>query len=444
MTINDLIKSSGFEAVGNQIYTLIERLFPICRSITGNGVRQTLKIIFEHIPLEIHEVPTGTQVFDWTVPKEWNIRDAYVKDAKGRRVIDFKQSNLHVVNYSVPINKKVARKKLLNHVFTIPEQPEWIPFRHTYYKEDWGFCIAHKTLSELQDDEYWVCIDSSLDDGFLTFGEFFCQGEIDDEVVIFTHTCHPSLCNDNLTGIGIAAFLADWVRSAPRRYSYRFLFCPTTIGSITWLAMHEAQVNKIKSGLILTGLGDSGRFTYKKSRQGDSDIDRTVVHVLRSSSKAFEISDFSPFGYDERQFCSPGFNLPFGCLMRTANGKYPEYHTSGDDLDFIGRKNLAESLKTCIDTIKAFEGNKIYTNTNPKCEPLLGKRGLFKAAGRKHQPPEEQFAILWVLNLSDGYHSLLDIAERSGIGFDVIKGAADALIRCGLLKEETDKGLSNR
>jgi aminopeptidase-like protein len=442
MTITNLTTTIDPNAIGEQIYSLMKELFPICRSITGNGVRETLKIIGKHIPLEIHEVPSGTEVFDWTIPKEWNIRDAYVKDSKGARVIDFKQSNLHVVSYSVPVNKKMAREELLSHIFTIPEEPELIPFRNSFYKEDWGFCIEHKRLCDLNDHEYDVCIDSTLEDGFMTFGEFFLQGRTDDEIVIFTHTCHPSLCNDNLTGISVATFLAEWVRASSRHYSYRFLFCPTTIGSITWLALNEPQLYKVKSGLILTGLGDSGGFTYKKSRKGDSMIDRTVAQVLCALGKPFEIYEFSPFGYDERQFCSPGFNLPFGCLMRTPNGKYPEYHSSGDGLGFISQKNLAESLKTCINIIESLENNRCYFNTNPKGEPQLGRRGLFRAAGRKHQPPEEQFAILWVLNLSDGFHSILDIVERSGLKLELVKRAADILITCGLLQESPDNDTS--
>lgn len=424
---------------GEEIYEFITELYPICRSMTGDGVRQTLNIIGQKIPLQIQEVPTGTTVFDWTVPKEWNIKDAYVKNLKGRRIIDFKESNLHVVGYSVPIRKKVSLEELRRHLYTLPDHPEWIPYRYTYYIEDWGFCVAHSKLDALQEAEYEICIDSKLEDGFLTLGECFIKGEIEDEVVIFTHTCHPSLCNDNLSGIGVSTFLADWLISQPKQYSYRFLFCPTTIGSITWLALHEQEVHRIKHGLILTGMGDAGGFTYKKSRQGDSEIDRAVSYALHASGKNFQILDFSPFGYDERQFCSPGFNLPFGCLMRTPNGEYPEYHTSGDNLDFIGAENLAESLSICTDIIELLEFNDTYLNTNPKCEPKLGKRDLFKSAGRKHQPPEEQFALLWVLNLSDGSHSLLDIAEKSGINFELVKRAAIKLLDCGLLREKLER-----
>jgi len=439
MTINDLIDSVDYNAVGKEIYALIEKLFPICRSITGDGVRQTLKIISEHIPIELHDVPSGTEVFDWTVPKEWNIRDAYVKNLNGKRIIDFKKSNLHVMGYSIPIRKKVSLEELKRHLYTLPDHPDWIPYRHSYYKEDWGFCIQHSKLNDLQDAEYEVCIDSSLKDGFLTLGELLLKGEVDDEVVIFTHTCHPSLCNDNLSGIGVATFLAKWFLKVPRRYSYRFLFCPTTIGSITWLALHEKEVDRIKHGLILTSLGDPGGFTYKKTRRGGAEIDRCVINVIKHSEKPFEVYEFSPFGYDERQFCSPGFNLPFGCLMRTPNGKYPEYHTSADNLNFVTAKNLGGSIEICADIIIILEQNRLYISRNPKCEPQLGKRGLFRSSGRRHLPPDEQFALLWVLNLSDGSKSLLDISDRSGISFDQIKKAANALLYSGLLQESAEK-----
>jgi len=442
MKLSKLKNKFDLNRQGRQIYDLIAELYPICRSMTGDGVRQTLNIIGRKIPLQIQEVPTGTSVFDWSVPQEWNIKDAYIKDLKGRRIIDFKESNLHAVGYSVPVKKRVSLEELREHLYTLPEYPEWIPYRHTFYDKNWGFCLAHNKLDELQEKEYEICIDSTLEDGYLTLGECFIKGEVEDEVVIFTHTCHPSLCNDNLTGIGISAFLADWLRGQPRRYSYRFLFCPSTIGSITWLALNEKKVNKIKHGLILTGMGDSGNFTYKKSRQGDTQIDRAVSYVLRTYGKNFQILEFSPFGYDERQFCSPGFNLPFGCLMRSANGKYPEYHTSGDNLDFISAENLGESLKICSDILELLESNNIYLNTNPKCEPKLGKRGLFKTAGRKNLPPEEQYALLWVLNFSDGFHSLLEIAEKSEIDFDLIKKAANKLLDCDLLKEISKKKTS--
>ena len=424
-------ESSG---TGELIHQFIRELYPICRSITGDGLRQTLGIIKTKIPIQTHEIPTGTTVFDWTIPKEWNIRDAYIKNSNGKKVLDFKQCNLHVVGYSVPVRQKMTLGRLREHLYTLPEHPDWIPFRHSYYKEDWGFCLAHRKLLQLKDDEYEVCINSSLESGSLTLGEYYIEGESDDEVLIYAHTCHPSLCNDNLSGVGLAVFLADWLRSCRRRYSYRFLFAPTTIGSIAWLALHEAEVRRIKHGLILACLGDPGGFTYKKTRRGDAEIDAVVTYTLSTLGKPYQTIDFSPFGYDERQFCSPGFDLPVGCLMRTPNGKYAEYHTSADDLEFIRPEYLADSFRSTVEILKTVESNQRFVNQCPKCEPQLGKRGLFRPAGREHQPPLDQFALLWVLNLSDGHHSLLDIAVRSGLPFTAIKQAADLLQEHELLE----------
>ena len=319
---------------GRDMHRLVTELYPICRSITGDGVRETLRRIGQHIPLSVHEVASGTPVFDWTVPKEWNIRDAYIKDASGKRVVDFKRSSLHVVNYSVPVRRTMSLEELKPHLFTLPEHPDWIPYRTSYYKESWGFCLSHRQLAELAAGEYEVCVDSSLVDGHLTYGECFLPGETSDEVLFSSHVCHPSLCNDNLSGVSLAFFLAKYLQSRPHRYSYRFLFAPATIGAIAWLAKNERQTERIKHGLILTCVGDAGRMTYKKSRRGNAEVDRAVAHVLKHGGE-HEITEFSPWGYDERQFCSPGFNLPVGCLMRTPNGRFPEYHTSADNLEFV-------------------------------------------------------------------------------------------------------------
>ena len=298
-------------------------LFPICRSITGNGVRQTLQILKKHIPLEICNVPTGTRVFDWTVPREWNITDAYVKNSRGERVIDFRRSNLHVVNYSVPIKRRMSLAELRPHLFTLPDKPDWIPYRTSYYHENWGFCLSHNQLMRLPDEEYEVCIDSSLEPGFLTYGEYLLPGEISDEVLISCHVCHPSLANDNLSAIAVVPFLAKHLSSVKHRYSYRFLFIPGTIGSITWLSQHEAHTSRIKHGLVLASVGAGDKFTFKKSRRGDTEIDQAVGNVLRHSGSSYDIVDFLPYGYDERQFCSPGFNLPVGCLMENTERTFP-------------------------------------------------------------------------------------------------------------------------
>jgi aminopeptidase-like protein len=428
------------DAIGREMHRLMEELFPICRSITGAGVCDTLKIIEKHIPLSINNVASGTKVFDWRVPKEWNIYDAYIKNSKGEKIVDFKNSNLHILNYSIPVNKKVLLQELKEHLFSLPEYPDWIPYRTSYYNENWGFCLSHNQLSMLKDEEYEVVIDSSLTDGNLTYGEYLIRGEKEEEMLISCHVCHPSLCNDNLSGISVAVFLAKHLDEVKTRFSYRFLFIPATIGSITWLAENEHHVSKIKHGLIAVNLGDLGNFTYKRSRQGNAEIDQVVINVLKNSGKNYEIIDFIPYGYDERQFCSPGFNLPVGSLMRTPHGEYPEYHTSADNLEFVKPQQLVESLLLYQSVLNVIDNNTKYLNLNPKCEPQLGKRGVYREIGGLNDNGNKQMAILWVLNLSDGQNSLLDIADKSGLPFDLLKEAADALCRCNLLRKQHEKG----
>jgi aminopeptidase-like protein len=389
--------------------------------------------------LTVHEVPTGTKVFDWAVPKEWNIKDAYIKDSKGEKIIDFKKSNLHVVSYSEPIQKKMRLHELQEHLFTLPDYPDWIPYRTSYYKGNWGFCLSHKQFLGLRDEEYEVYIDSSLEEGYLTYGEYYLRGESTDEILISCHACHPSLCNDNLSGVALATFLAKDLSQLSSRYSYRFLFIPGTIGSITWLSLNESRVPRIKHGLVVTGVGDQGKSTYKKSRRGEADIDKAAIHVLKHSESDYEIIDFSPYGYDERQYCSPGFSLPIGCLMRTPHGGYPEYHTSADNLDFIQPLSLADSFSKCLSILYILENNKTYLNQNQKCEPQLGKRGLYQTIGGQTDRKTQEMSLLWVLNLSDGHHSLLDIADHSGLNFTTIKCATHALLECNLLQETQTK-----
>lgn len=428
------LESPGRESPGAELHRLIADLYPICRSITGDGFRETLRRLGRLVPLTVHEVATGTRVFDWTVPKEWNIRDAYVKDRTGRRVIDFRESNLHVVNYSVPIRATLTRAELQEHLFTLPDHPDWIPYRTTYYKESWGFCLSHDQLLRMKDETYEVLIDSSLEDGHLTYGEVFLEGATDEEVLITCHACHPSLCNDNLSGVAVATFLARALSERPHRFSYRFLFIPGTIGSITWLALNENKVPLIRHGLVLALLGDAGPFTYKRSRRGDAEIDRVAAYVLGSLPGGNRVRDFTPYGYDERQFCSPGFNLPVGSLMRTPNGEYPEYHTSADNLDFVKPSQLAESYTVCLSIIDVLENNRRCVSLNPKCEPQLGRRGLYRSMGGGATAPDHEMALLWVLNQSDGTKDLLDIAERSRLPFDSVRSAADALRESGLLE----------
>ena len=435
----ETIKNIDFDKAGSEMYRMISDLYPICRSITGNGVRETLQYISKIVPLDTHEISSGTKVFDWSVPQEWNIKDAYVKDSKGNKVIDYQKSNLHVLNYSIPVQKKVSLEELKEHLFTVPEHPDWIPYRTSYYNETWGFCISHKQYSQLKDEEYEVVIDSSLKDGHLTFGEYFIKGQHSNEVLISTHICHPSLCNDNLSGIALASFLAEHLSQVDLRYSYRFLFIPGTIGSITWLSLNEKNVSKIKHGLVVACVGDSGKFTYKKTRQENAVIDKVVINLLKNSGEDFKVIDFFPYGYDERQYCSPGFNLPVGCLMRTPHGKYPEYHTSADNLEFVEAKSLAASFKMCLTIINVLEKNKKYINQYPKCEPQMGRRGLYQHIGGHPDSKKFQLAMLWVLNLSDGHHSLVDIADRSSLEFDLISEATEILITKDLLKKSIEE-----
>ena len=425
--------------VGKQMFALIRELFPLCRSITGDGVRQTLRILERFIPLNVHEVPTGTQVFDWSVPREWNIRDAYVKNSRGDRIIDFRRTNLHVVGYSTPIHRQMSLAELRPHLYSSAEHPDWVPYRTSFYQDNWGFCITHNQFLSLKDDVYEVCIDSSLEPGFLTYGEYFLPGELTEEVLISTHVCHPSLCNDNLSGVAVSVFLASQLcRWQHRRFSYRFLFIPSTIGSITWLARNEDLVPRIRHGLVLACLGDAGCLTYKKSRRGSAPIDRAAVFVLQRSGAPHEVRDFSPLGYDERQFCSPGFDLPVGCLMRTPNGRYPEYHTSADNLDFLRPEALLDSLEKALSILALLEDNDVCVNLNPLGEPQLGRRGLYQGTRGQSSPSEYEAALLWVLNGSTGSESLLDIAERSRLDFHLIRRAADALQSHGLLRGRTN------
>ncbi|MBK5271270.1 MAG: DUF4910 domain-containing protein, partial [Bacteroidia bacterium] len=402
---------------------------------TGNGVRQTLDILKEYIPIRINEVPSATQVFDWTIPDEWNIEDAYIKNAKGEKVVDFKKSNLHVLNYSIPVDEKIGLEELKKHLFTIPEYPDWVPYRTSYHNKNWGFCMSHNQFLKLKDEEYEVKIDSTLQPGFLSYGEYFIKGDSSEEVLFSCHICHPSLCNDNLSGIVIATALAQELEKLNLKYSYRFLFIPGTIGSITWLSLNEDTIENIKHGMVLTLLGDKSKFHYKKSRRGNAEIDRIVIRQLKARYNDFGVIDFYPYGYDERQFCSPAFNLPVGRLSRSQHGEFPEYHTSADNLDFVKAEFLSESLDLLMSVVSELESSEKYLNTSPKCEPQLGKRGLFKQIGGQSETKDFQMALLWNLNLSDGEYSLKDIAERSDLDITILKEAANELVKVNLLKK---------
>jgi aminopeptidase-like protein len=420
---------------GTYIHSLITELHPICRSITGPGVTETLTRLQQEIPLTIHEVASGTPVLDWTVPREWTVEEAWIRNANGEKIVDFKKHNLHVVNYSSPVDITLPLAELRKHLFSLPEKPTAIPYRTSYYDDSWGFCLSHEALEKLEDEDYHAHISGSLAPGFLRYGEVIIPGRVEQEILITTHVCHPSMANDNLSGIGVATLLARSLAGTTPHFTHRFLFIPGTIGSITWLERHRHSMPDIRHGLVLTGVGDAGAPTYKRSRRSDAGIDRAMEYILRHHRPSYQIRDFSPFGYDERQFCSPGFDLPVGCLMRTPHGEYPEYHTSLDDLDFVKAESLADSYQLCLLVLGLLEKNRTYRNLAPHGEPQLGRRGLYKAMGQQTADRQAlQLSMLWVLNQSDGGHDLLDIAMRSGIAFDTIAPAAEMLHSHGLLE----------
>ncbi len=443
MKLFEAVENLDPAAMAEDMLALMARLFPICRSITGEGVRATLRAVGERIPLQMQEVASGTPVLDWSVPKEWNIRDAWVKGPDGRKVIDFAASNLHVVNYSIPVRQTLSLEALKPHLFTLPDHPDWIPYRTSYYREDWGFCLSHRQLLELLPGDYEVCIDSTLREGSLTYGECRLPGESesedDGEILISTHVCHPSLANDNLSGIAAAVTLADLLSRVERRHRFRFLFIPGTIGSITWLSRNESQVPHIRHGLVLTGLGNPGLATYKRSRRGDAEIDLVAAHVLARDPVPGRLIDFFPYGYDERQYCSPGFDMPVGRLTRTPHGEYPEYHTSADHLTFVRKELLADSVLVCARILAVLEENRRYLNLQPKGEPQLGRRGLYGSVGGMQSVGVDQMALLWVLNLCDGRHTLLDIAERANMPFATVLRAKNFLVAKSLLAETAEK-----
>jgi aminopeptidase-like protein len=419
-----------------EIAAYFDRLWPILRSITGDGVRATHEILAELVPLERIEIPTGTVALDWTVPQEWVVRDAYVITPHGERILAVTENNLHLLNYSTAFTGTVSREALVEHLHTLPHQPNAIPYVTSYYEPRWGFCIAHEELERLPPGDYQVTIDTELVDGSLTIGEAVLPGKLSDEVLISTYTCHPSLANNELSGPLVAAFLYRRLAAWPaRRLTYRFVFLPETIGSVCYLARRGKDLReKLVAGYVVTCIGDAGAFTYKRSRQGDSLADRAAIHVLDRSGREARILDFFPDrGSDERQYCSPGFNLPVGSLMRTMYGTYPEYHTSLDDRSFISFEAIHESIGVYESVMRALEVNLKFANVLPFGEPQLGRRGLYDTLGTKASGPLKS-AILWVLNFSDGDHDLLEIADRSGHDVHLLANAAEACAAAGLVE----------
>ena len=422
------------DTIGAELHSLMRELFPIPRSLTGDGVRSTLAVIGRDLPLDIVELPTGTRVFDWTLPREWNVRAAWVEGPDGRRIIDVADSPLHLLGYSVPVDTVVDRDELLEHIYTDPRDPDVVPYRTSYWSERWGFCTTQRQADSLPEGSYHVVVDATLDDGHVTYGEVPLEGEHDDVFLLSTTICHPALANDNLSGIVLLAGLARILAEQRLRHSFRLLWSPGTIGPLCWLHTNPEAIPHVKHGFAVSCVGDPGPLTYKRSRQGTTKIDAAAEAVLAEYAGA-HVRDWSPYGGDERQFCSPGFDLPFGAFSRTPADAFPQYHSSADDLELVRPEALGGSLHAALAVIDLVERNGTYVNTSPFGEPQLGRRGLYRSIGGGSS---EEAAILWVLSLSDGAASLLDIATRASMPFDVVRGAADALLDAGLLESSGD------
>jgi aminopeptidase-like protein len=419
------------EEVGRDLYALLEELFPIPRSLTGDGVRATLARIGRDVPLHTFELPTGRQVFDWTLPREWNVREAWVEAPDGTRVVDVADSSLHLLGYSVPVDTTVDLETLREHLFTDPRDPDVVPYRTSYWSERWGFCVSQRAAEGLAEGMYRVRIDATLEDGHVTYGEVSVDGATDDVVLLTTTICHPALANDNLSGIVLLAGLARVLAAqVDLRHGFRLVWSPGTIGPLCWLSENAELVSLIRHGFAVSCVGDPGPLTYKRSRRETAAIDTAAEVVLRRYEGA-SVRRWSPYGGDERQFCSPGFDLPFGALSRTPADAFPEYHSSADDLELVRPEALGESFHAALAIVDAIERDETLLNASPYGEPQLGRRGLYRSLGGGSS---EEAALLWVLSLADGSASLLDIAARSGLPFDAISRAADALLRVDLLR----------
>lgn len=414
-----------------------DRLWPICRSLTGPGYRQSLEILSEIMPTERLKFPTGQKVLDWVVPREWSIRDAYFIDPQGKKHADFKQNNLHILNYSAPFRGTLSFSDLKPHLYSLPDQPEAIPYLTSYYQERWGFCLPHGELISLPEGKYTVFIDSEQKDGHLEVGEAVLPGERKEEILFSSYLCHPSLANNELSGPLVLAFLYQRVKAMPkRRFTYRFVILPETIGAICYLSKRGEHLKKnLLAGYQITCVGDPGKFTYKRSRRGDTLADRAACLLLRGLGP-HEVIPFDPSaGSDERQYGSPGFNLPVGSLMRTPYGRYPEYHTSLDNKSFIRFEALEESLEAYAGIVEALEANRVWRNTVARGEPQLGRRGLYPTLGSQKNTGQKTKATLWLLNLADGSRDLLSIAEQSGQPIKMLIQLAEELRQAGLLVE---------
>ena len=416
------------------MYELAGRLFPICRSITGDGFRQSLEIIREQVPgMQVFEVPSGTEVFDWTVPREWNIRGGWIRRKNGDTVIDFSDSNLHVLGYSVPVRKIVSREELLEHVYTQPEQPDWIPYVTSYYKERWGFCMSERQKQQLTDEEYEVCIDSTLADGSLTYGELIVPGETDDELFFSTYLCHPSMANNELSGPCLMTALIRYVQSLEkRRYTYRFVIVPETIGAITYLSRNlTAMQQHVKAGFVLSCVGDERTYSMVSTKYEDTLADRVLRNVLHYHYPDYIRYPFMKRASDERQYGSANVGLPVCAFCRSKYHEFPEYHTSADNMDFISAEGLQGSYDVMVKVINALEHNRHYCMTCP-CEPQLGKRGLYPTISQKGTYDAVR-AMQHFTAYADGRNDLIAISDIIGTPVDQLIPIVHKLLEHSLL-----------
>lgn len=421
-------------AAGAAMHDFVARLFPICRSLTGDGVRETLRILGGQLPgLVVHEVPSGTQAFDWTVPDEWNIRAARLTGPGGETIVDFARHNLHVVGYSEPVDREMSLDELQPHLHSLPGQPDAIPYVTSYYRRTWGFCLPHRLRESLRPGRYRVRIDSALQPGSLSYGEWILPGATDREIFLSTYICHPSMANNELSGPVVATWLARWIASQPRRHTFRLVFIPETIGSIVYLSRNLAAMKAaVVAGFNLSCVGDDRCFSYLPSRNGRTLADRVAKHVLAHIAPGHVAYTYRDRGSDERQYCAPGVDLPVCSMLRSKFGRYPEYHTSLDDLTVVTPGGLAGSLRAHQLAVECLERNETLENT-VLCEPQLGRRGLYPTVS-KHGSAASARDMMDLLAYSDGAHDLLAIADLIGKPLWEIGEAAGKLKQAGLLR----------
>lgn len=423
----------------DRIESYFDRLWHINRSLTGDGNRETLKILSEIVDLQITEVPSGTTCLDWQVPPEWNAKEAWIKDENGEKIIDFKDDNLHLLGYSIPIHEKLSFTDLEKNLHTLPEQPDLIPYVTSYYKERWGFCMSHNQFIDLDKNQtYEVYIDSKLDaHGSMTVAEAYLPGKTDEEILLSTYICHPSMANNELSGPLVTAFLYEKLKQKQDlKYSYRFLFAPETIGSLYHLSQYgNYWKEKLTAGFVINCVGTDADFTYKKSRNGKTLVDKASELVLSQGERNFQLLDFFPRGSDERQYCSPGFDLPIGVLMRSMYQDYPEYHTSGDDKELVSFAAMYETVDTYLNIIDLMEKNAYYINQKPYGEPQLGKLGLYPTLGSESKNNAYLDHLMWILNLADGKHDLIDMSKKGKIPLVNLYPIINKLYEKGLIQD---------